>query len=353
MLGTVIGNALMWGALAICSGIAAVVAIGACVRFCLRCCRLQDCAIMKRLFLCLGRDSFDDFNLVVLVHEVMFDSAMADALTTIVQVTAGAHIVRTDPSEDRIFQQPLHITVEQGTDQLIVALLTTNDKVLATTTVDVCDILGEANSKPELVYHMRKKVRGLHSPKIKLTMVANSADDPEVGTGTSRTSILVQQQLKKVSIAAGKHGAFSMDVLKQSCAGPLELFDTSGLGKKRTVYVAVTGTPMSRRWILGIWRDERAFAEGRNPVQEVGLLKIQSIQADPNRSHIFVMNFFDQVRQCHILIFRRIDRNRDVWVEILQLLVTKVHEEHKRQKKSRSTPCSKVSFFQHAHQHAS
>jgi len=340
--------------LAIIGAIGAVVAICGCWRLCRLCsaCRLRDCALLKNLLLCTGHDTFDEFELVVLVHEAMFDSDKKESLTTIVRVTAGSHFVGTDALEGSVFQQPLHITVEQGTEQLIVDLLTTSNKLLATVRIDIDEIQGETNMKPELVYQMYQKGKGILNPKIKLTMVVSSADDPEQGSGMSAEnlksdiSILVRQQLKKAQMH-GRQGASSLDVLKDACAGPLDLFQ--GLAATQTVYVAATGPPISRRWVLGIWRDQRAFEERSYPVQEVGLLKIQSIQADKKRKHIFFITFFDQSRHRQTLTFRMLDRNRDVWVEILHLLVTKAHEQNKQQKKSRSLPHSKVAGHEHTH----
>jgi len=341
MWSLIFGNpllALLRGPLAICALIGTVIAICGCMRCC-NSCHWRDCAVLKHILRCIGHDTFDEFELIVLVHEAMFDSAKKDTLTTVVQITAGAHTVKTSPNKSSVFEQPLHITVEQGTEQLVVDLLTTSSKLLATVKIDVYEIQSETNLQPEIVYQMRQKGKGIQNPRIKLTMVASSADDPERGLISSTTrsdvSILVRQQLKKAQMKPGKEGASQMDVLKEACSGPLESFEGSRLGQTQAVYVAVVGPPISRRWVMGIWRDQRDFLEKKRAIKEVPLLKIQSIQADQKRNHVFVVNFFDDARNRQTLTFRRVDRNRDVWVEILHLLVLKAREQDNKQKLQR------------------
>lgn len=301
-------------------------------------CRLRNCSLLKHFFLCIGHDSFEDFELMVLVHEVMFDSAK-DKTNTVVQVTAGAHTVKTNPNSNGIFQQPLHITIEQGTEYLSVDLLTTSNLLLARVKIDVHQIYNEIDGQQERDYQMCQKGRGIHNPRIKLTMVVSSEDDAERGFVNESTSsdvaILVRQQLKKAKGRHGQEGVSEMDVLKEACAGPLELFE--GLGQTQKVYVAVIGPPTTRRWVLGVWRDQRDFEERRRPVTEAALLKIQSIQADPQRNHVFVVNCYDESRVRQSLTFRRVDRNRDVWVEILHLLVMKAREASKLQRQLKTT----------------
>merc|ERR1719265_3034203 len=288
-----------------------------------------------------GHDEFDDFELMMLVHEAQFEKREAK-MTTVVRVTAGSHVVKTDPNSNGIFQQPLHITVEQGTQRVVVDLLDTHDRVLATLTLDCQEHLLEPRSlQPEMIYVMKQKGKGVRNPKIKLTMVVGNSSDAEKGllSGVSSdVDILVRQQLRKAKEEGKEQGqgeAISeMEVLKQACAGPLELFE--GLGKTTSVFVAVLGPPTSRHWVLGIWGDKRDFAAKKHALKEVDLLKLQSVQADPTRHHVFVINYYDESRVRQSLTFRRIDRARDVWVEILHALVQKVRDARKERKSDRA-----------------
>merc|ERR550537_1800230 len=94
-------------------------------------------------------------------------------------------------------------------------------------------------------------------------MVVQSEGDEEkglLGNMDSDVNILVRQQLRKAKqegIAHGEEGLSELDVLKQACTGPLELFE--GLGKTHNVYVSVLGPPASRRWVLGIWNTQKDF----------------------------------------------------------------------------------------------
>lgn len=300
--------------------------------------------MLKRLSLCMGHDSFDEFELMVLVHEAMMDHPKNETLTTTVQVTSGTHCVMTIANKGSVFQQPLHITVGQGTKHIVVDLLkTSNLKKLATMKIDVDDIMSGACLQPEVVYKMSQLAKSCFNPKIRLTMVTSSADDPEQGLLThsarSDTSILVQQQLKKAQMNCGHEGASQMDVLKEASVGPLELFE--GYGKMRNVYAAVIGPPIAGKWFLGIWKSQRDYEDMAPAFKEVSLLRIQSTQEDLKRSHVFIVNFFDQhSRVPETLTFRSVDRSRDVWVNILHKLVLRAREQHKEQKERKATMLS-------------
>lgn len=335
------GNPLMFlvrGPMALFACIGASVALCGCMKCLCRCraWRIRDCAVCKRILLCMGHDSFEEFELMVLVHEAMFGGVQRETLTTVVRVTAGAHVVKTQPSLNSVFQQPLHITIEQGTDHVVVDLLNSNNSLMATVNIDVDQIQNDINMQPEIVYQMRQRGKGILSPKVSLTMVASSVDDPEQGMiadgAVSDVAILVRQQLKKAQMSGGENQS-EMDVLKEACAGPLELFE--GLGYTQKVYVAVIGPPMTRRWVMGIWRNQHDFLQKERPVQEVQLLKIQGIQADKKRNDVFIVHHFDESRARQKLTFQRVDRNRDVWVEILHIVTMKAREQAKWEKDHR------------------
>jgi len=334
---------------AILGGLAAVLGICGCIQ-CARC-RLRDCACCKRLLRAIGHDSFDDFELVVMAHEAIFEKKEAK-FNTKVRLTAGRHSVSTDYSSKSIFQQPLHLTVEQGTDHITVDLLDHSSRVLATLTFNCTDILDPKSRlmEPEMMHNMVQKGKGVRNPKIKLTINVSQEIDAEKGllSGVSQdVDLLVRQQLRKAKeegISVAADGQLSeMDVLKQACAGPLELFE--GLGKTANVHVAVQGPPSSRRWMLGIFHDKREYDANKAPFVDIDLLRVQGVQADPTRHHVFVINYFDESKVRHTLSFRRIDRARDVWVEILHILVQKAHESHKEYKegKRKKTPSGAAS----------
>jgi len=306
---------------------------------------MRNCTCVKRLLRCCGIDEFDDFELMVLVHEATFEGKQK--YNTKVRITAGAHSVCTDSSSRAIFQQPLHVTVEQGTQIVKVDLVdaTKHDRVLATMSLDVMNhILTDQTAHSEASYNLSTQSKGIIKPKVKLTMVIDHEDDAERGLLTGvRTcgtdvDILVRQQLQKAKqegvAAHGEDKLTEMEVLKEACAGPLELFE--GLGKTNNVYVAVLGPPETRRWVFGIWKDKKDFFAKKPAHQEIDMLKIETVQGDPSRHHVFVINCFDGSRNHKSLTFRRIDRARDVWVEIIHLLVVKARQAHKQRKDNKT-----------------
>lgn len=324
MFRAISGPMYMIGAVA---GVAALFGLCAC---CWRC-RMRDCRCIKRCLRCTGYDKYDDFELMVLVHEAIFETGVQ--MKTSVNITAGRQTVRTDPNKESVFQQPLHLAIEQGTKELVVDLLDGSDGVLATLKMDILeDILSSRDLAQEKSYSMKQKSKTVRKPKISLTMVASQGSDEEEGllsSNHSEVGLLVRQQLQKAKGQASDAGGATTetDVLKQACSGPLELFEN--MGKVYQVFVAVLGPPVSKRWMLGIWNDKQEHEYKHRALKEVDLLRVQSVQPDPTRANVFIISYVNEHRVSGRLMFRRVDRARDVWVEMLQIMVMKAREHRK------------------------
>mmetsp|Transcript_105260 Transcript_105260/g.193019 ORF Transcript_105260/g.193019 Transcript_105260/m.193019 type:complete len:346 (-) Transcript_105260:50-1087(-) len=306
-----------------------VAAVSCFVRF--ACFKIRDCSLLKRLLLWVGHDEFEDFELMVLVHETTWESK--ELSKTKVRVTAGKHVAYTDASPNGIFQQPLHILVEQGTRHVSVDLLDGWSRVQASLTLQAAEQVLLHCHKPEKLYKMNPKNRKICSPTVKLSMVVSTGADAEQGLLSDKTSdvnLLVRQQFLKCD-----EGLSEIEVLTQSCTGPLEF--SGALGTMACVWVAPVGPPTSQRWMFSIWRDKHDFDQQKSAVLEIDLLKIQSVQADPNRDEIFVITYYDESRVQQTATFRRMDRARDVWVEILQQRIERAHASHMSMKRERAT----------------
>jgi len=107
------------------------------------------------------------------------------------------------------------------------------------------------------------------------------------------------------------------------------------MGAKERVHVAIIGPPRKKKFGLHVWKTEKDFNEQKPYIDDIDLLKITSIAADPSRPEVFVVNHIDEHKTRASVKFNRVDRSRDVWVEMLQLLVMKVHAEHKEKKKEK------------------
>mmetsp|Transcript_49256 Transcript_49256/g.77899 ORF Transcript_49256/g.77899 Transcript_49256/m.77899 type:complete len:353 (-) Transcript_49256:246-1304(-) len=303
---------------------------------CLRCarCRLRDCECCKRFLRWCGYDEFDDFDLMVQIEKATYEP---QTKKTRVRLTAGVHVVETDVHSSRTgdFHDPLNITIEQGTYELRVDLLDMSGRVIAEAKINIAEkIVRPPVLEPDMRFRMNAKRHQISKPTITLTMVKNT-EDAESGFAAPQDS--VDYFMKQILSKAKKDGsgASELEILKKASAGPLELFE--GLGNTTNCYVAVLGPPTTRRWTLGFWHDKRDFEARRPAFKEIPLLKVQSVQADPSRHHVFVMTYFDDDRITVTLNLRRVDRARDVWVEILHCLVQKAHDEHKEKKQMKAT----------------
>jgi hypothetical protein len=308
---------------------------------------LRNCIIIKRFLRLIGHDVFDDFELMILVHQASFDNKDGSKVRAAIRITAGSSCATTDFTSNHEYQQPLHIAVEQGLETIVVDLIDKNYKVLATLPLDIADvILKPENVHPETVYNMIEKKRGLKgNTKVKLTIVGDQEEDVDVEYGrlsvvNTDVQYLVQQEMRKAKgelsqDAHGQHDFSPLDVQKKACAGPLEIFER--LGKTKNVYAAVIGPPVSKHWILGLWNEQKDYESHQTAIEQIDVLRIQSVQADPIRNHVFRIYFFDQWKVHQSMTFRRVDKPRDVWVECLLLLVTQVRKDRDARKDARKT----------------
>lgn len=290
---------------------------------------------------------------MMLVHQVTLDASEKKRMHFVVRVSAGRQSVRTDAHCNGVFQQPLHIEIEQGIRSINVELLDEQKmrkpKVLATLEFDVLqDILG-GDQQAEVQYAMQEKAKGVSRAKVMLSMVMHNEDSPlaSINQDGAQLDVLMNAHMSKAQQRAGASGEHcEIETLKLAGSGPVENFEK--MGKTQAVYIGIAGPPESRKWHLGIWHCEKDMLDKKPPLHDVDLLKVESVVPDPSRHHVFVINYFDSDRLRKAVTLRRVDRARDVWVEILHLIVQKAREEKKRQKMRASqspTPAKKSMGF--------
>jgi len=345
---TVVGEAL--GPLGmILAPLIAILAICGCAMLCR--CRMRDCGCCKRLLRATGTDPFDDFEVMFNIHKATFTASSKNSVY--VRIRAGDHEVCTDPSSNGIFQQALSVFVEQGTQVIKFELLNTSDSVMAELQLNVMkDILFMDSSKDkegkesrpqsvnEKTFTMKQKNKNVLNPRLVLTFRLEAPGDEEQAllagiNASSEVEWMLQQQLQKAD--SGKTAddkpqeqLSELALLAKGCFGPLHTFGL--MGSKSQVYVGVLAPPRRKKFALHIWDNEKDFREDKPSKQEIELLRIASVSPDPNRPDIFIVTYVDKDKRSHKATFQRIDRSRDVWVELLQILVTKVHEDHKDKK---------------------
>jgi len=333
MCGTIIGPLI---------AIAAICGIMQCCT-----CRLRDCRCIKRLFRITGVDLFDDFEMMILVHKVTFTSS--SKVETYVKVRAGEHIVHTDPDPGGLFQQALCVFVEQGTQQVKCELMNTSDKVLADLKMDVMkEILGGESGIPtkvmEKMFVMKQKNKHVLNPRIQLTFSPEGPGEEEKAllqglNASSETEWMIRRELAKVTeeqgagtIKPGEEG-YEIALLAKGCFGPLEQFGT--LGSKHPIYVGVLGPPRRKKFSLHIWGSEREYQQDKPPNECIDLLRVSAVAPDPGRPDVFLLSYIDKDTNHQKATFNRTDRGRDAWVELLQILVTKIHENYREKKRGK------------------
>merc|ERR1740117_1106119 len=190
---------------------------------------------------------------------------------------------------------------------------------MATLKLDMAREIVNASDANTKVYHMNQKQRGVLNPTVTLTLHKTDRDEenPLLGGEDSACDVETAFLMKK-HLSAAQHvvstnpsgtginqsmrGAISesnqgdlevLDVLVQAACGPVELFQ--GFGGATKMYLSIIGPPVSRRFLIGLWKTQAEVTSGVAPENEVEVLKVVSVQADPGRSDVFVISYVDNL----------------------------------------------------------
>lgn len=290
-------------------------------------CRLRDLNCIKSCLRFLGSDKFSDFEMMMLIQEAHFVSKR-EKNSVFVRVNAGSQTVETDRSTNGIFQQPIVLFVEQGTPQICVSLVSSDGSVFAVLKLDPNDIVLNKDFVMEKEYTMKQKKKDVLNPRIKLTIHTGVDEEENLlkGLETSpEADLLIRKKLQATPKTPGETSNMSeLDLLVKSCSGPLEMFGNWGKIEKK--YVAIIGPPFEKRHRLCIWKDEKAQEKMERPEMMIDVRKILNVMPDPGRANVFILDYVDKAKAKKKVTFRRIDRTRDVWVEMLHLVINIVRE---------------------------
>jgi len=208
------------------------------------------------------------------------------------------------------------------------------------------DVLNVEEHEAETLYPLKvTKGKEVLNPRLKMSVFVSTggADEekallPNLGVSVE-TNLMLSQQIKKVLAEEEQEGKKAADlseleVLVKGTAGPLELYES--WGSTRDVWVAVRGPPETRYFRMGIWEHKEKQERGESPELDVNLLKVLSIAPDPSRPEVFTLAYVDDAKIRQRLTFKRLDRNRDVWVEMLRVLIEMIRKDkdHKRRKRN-------------------
>lgn len=295
-------------------------------------CNFRNCWCFKRVMRRTGVDKFNDFEFMMLIHEARHNNK--GQMSTSMRVNAGGIVMDTDANTHSIFQQSFLVFAEQGTESVDVSLIDAFGREMAILKLDpVKDILEHTNGVSEKVFSMKANWQSVGAAQVVLTMKlerrkeATSAEEakPLVGDVQSvQVEFLLREQLQKVGWREEVPAGRQVTELAKACLGPVDVF--SSWGSTQVSTMSVSGPPDRRRWTLGLWSDRAALEKGEAGDVEVDVMRIAAVQADPGRSEVFVIFYVDNNRVQHELMLRRRDRSRDVWVELLKMLISTLRD---------------------------
>mmetsp|Transcript_46774 Transcript_46774/g.84459 ORF Transcript_46774/g.84459 Transcript_46774/m.84459 type:complete len:342 (+) Transcript_46774:120-1145(+) len=303
-------------------------------------CRCRDCRCIRRCLLCTGVDRFEEFDLTVYVHEASFTGPKAHCK---VRVKAGEMQDLTSERANLNFQEPCSVLVEQGLEYIDIDLWDDREKrVLANLRLDVVKELLEAKqgSLVQKNFRMKQRSKNHLNARIKLSIFLDSGEELEKGIledmdlGRETDMILRSQMQKMADENQDGKGLGDMSKLEIACrvtAGPLDLFGSWGTRKRVWMHVRMPSDGQKKYW-LEIYQDER-HVDQKAPEVQVDLLKVQSVQADPGRDDVFIINYVDQKKVQRRLTFARVDRPRNSWVDLLKNAITFIREDKDTRRK--------------------
>lgn len=286
---------------------------------------------VKKFLRMVGVDQFDDFEFLLVVHDVSFEYAK-QKFNTEVRVKAGEHSVVTSESSNGSFQQPFSIFVEQGTQTVRVELIDkSRQRVVSVLDLDVQkDIIQAAVSEPVhlKLYTMTQKNKAVINPRIRLSIEIEDSEAAEAG--------LLQEQGHEM--ANDPMGTLAetpeQQRLVNSLQGTLQLIDGRD---DNTVFMAVVGPPHHKRYFLTLSKDEQTFLDGGDYEDSIDLLKIRSVQASRKGQHVFEVNYAKEgASDKRQLLLASLDRPRDDWTEPLIELIEARHESRASKRQSQS-----------------
>eukprot|EP00439_Symbiodinium_sp_Y106_P049654 s172_g6.t1 len=311
-------------------------------------CRMRDCGCCKRCLRSTGVDKFDDFELVVVVHDAQFTGA-AKSKNVCIRITAGIQSVSTSENTKAVFHETLSILVEQGTESVAVELWDVRERrALATLKLDPMKdslsmsldaddtekgVLQDVDMSRETDMLLRSQIQKAQAHEAR-TRGSSSAEAGQEGAAPAKELSKVEMFAKGCAGAVSQSGSRNWNLPRLPASKrPLDHFGSWGSRSK--VWVAVRGPPEQKRYTLCIFFDddkrtgENKCNKGEEPQVEVELLKVLSVQADPARDEVFIINYVEKNEKNKVkqrLTFSRLDRARDVWVEMMTLLITRLGE---------------------------
>jgi len=241
------------------------------------------------------------------------------------------------------FLQPVSIFIEQGCELLLFELVNRSGKqVLATLQLDPNDLVtgSEVMGFDERVYTMTPCHRGILQVRITLTVRSEEFEDSspfmemihniheeDLGVG-----LMVQNELQ--AVYNKEHGYASSHLVNEeearhldqfalaiaACRGPVLLYGI--WGRVENAFVAVVREP--GQISFGIWKDESSYQSGKRPRERINVLKVVSVQPETSSEDCFLLNVMVARGVKKRYRFERVDRSRDVWVDLLTLVVDAV-----------------------------
>lgn len=299
------------------------------------------------------------FTLGVLVHRVHGFPLKAPL---VVRITAGSESEATSTSKTGVWNEEIRLNVKQGVQTIIVSICDPRERILAKANLDVQFDLQKCWDEEKGIIH-EKHIQVLHHGKAKGSVLLSFSRDSfmaesapllknqgldtnnisgplanllvESSKAVKKSRLLAESSKAKLSVeetepqTAHAKSMQKLEVLAGAIQGPV--MKTGSWGYKHEKYLKVfmskRGKHEALQWHMGLWDDKlHVEKEGLPPQKCVPMMRITAVYADSAKADHFVIRYATENERKE-LILKKVDRERDTWVEAIKLFIQELRKE--------------------------
>jgi len=317
----------------------------------------ESCPWIGKLFQALLGETAG-FKLHMLVHKVKDVHPRA----MLVAIKAASETVQTGESDTNMWQEEVTIVVPQGTKKLAMSLMSVRNAraydVISKAQVDITDLFKDnmSGENVELIaerwIQLTSGGKSIGSLQVSFSKNHFLADKKKMledrGLDTDRISGPLGKLLADSTNTLQRSDSFQfgqpptsadealrqkLQLLAGAITGPVQI--TKHFGREKDKHLrafldrsATTGT----KWCMAVSDNARSSA-----TKVIPMLQITAVYPDTAKPHYFIIRYADLDGQRKEMILKRVDRERETWIEGLKLFIRELRtgiEQHRQRKKA-------------------
>jgi len=295
------------------------------------CFRLRDRSFIRKFLLILGYDKFPEVSLTAIVHDAT-GIEPGKNLTVILSACASGgtkNNFETRKSKDYKWEEPMEITIEQGTVYVDVCIMN-GKQTMAKTGVPLTDIWELSDQS---------------DPKMKCTLRKTLSSGLKINPGLAISWCFPDNENLPLLFGYGlatadnvTKKAIDINELASYCAGWLQKTHNFGLTHLR--YFEMLKHEGKWHWCWYETQDHKTTPIDQKLAKNLEALRVVSISPVPEDNETFVVRYQDDNKEAVNLVLKNVDgKSREAWVEALRVFSSTLKDQSRskdeKKKKSR------------------